>query len=213
MAVVVTVAQQKGGAGKTTLVAQLSAALAATRRVAALDIDPQGSLMRWHTARKAALRAAASGLTVAECAGWRLASEIDRLSRQHDIVLIDSPPHAETEARLAVRVADLVLVPLQPSPLDLWATRPTLDLAEAEKRPARIVLNRAPARGRLLEATRAALAEGPTPVLDAALGNRSAFAMAMAAGLGVTESAPKGAAAAEVRALVDTLSPWLERSC
>lgn len=209
VAVVVTVAQQKGGAGKTTLVAQLAAALAAGRRVAVLDIDPQGSLTRWHAARKTALKAAAAGLTFADTAGWRLGAELERLKHAHDLVLIDSPPHAETEARLALRASDLVLVPLQPSPLDLWATRPTLDLAAAEKREARVVLNRAPARGRLLEATQAALAKEGTPLLDAALGNRSAFAMAMAAGLGVTESAPKGLAAEEVRGLAAALRPWI----
>jgi len=211
VAIVLTVAQQKGGAGKTTLAAQLGAALAETRRVAALDIDPQGSLARWHALRKGAARAAASGLTVADTAGWKLAAAIEGLRRDNDVVLIDSPPHAETEARLAVRAADLVLVPVQPSPLDLWATGPTLDLARAEKRDARIVLNRAPARGRLLDAARAEIAKGATPALEATLGNRSAFAMAMAAGLGVTESAPRSLAAAEVRGLVAALSPWLGR--
>jgi chromosome partitioning protein len=102
-----------------------------------------------------------------------------------------------------------VLVPLQPSPLDLWATRPTLDLAAAEKREVRVVLNRAPARGRLLDATEAALAREGAPLLAARLGNRSAFAMAMAAGLGVTESAPKGLAAEEVRSLAAALKPWI----
>jgi chromosome partitioning protein len=208
-AIVLTVAQQKGGAGKTTLAAQLAAALAADRRVALLDIDPQKSLTRWNALRVEQARAAAAGLTFADTAGWRLAAEIERLRREHDVVLIDSPPHAETESRLAVRAADLVLVPVQPSPLDLWATAPTLDLARAEKREARVVLNRAPARGKLLEATQAALAEAGTPALEATLGNRSAFAMAMAAGLGVTESAPRSLAADEVRGLVSTLSPWL----
>ena len=209
MAVVVTVAQQKGGAGKTTLVAQLAAALAASHRVAALDVDPQASLMRWLAARKSSLRAASAGLTVADCAGWRLAGEVSRLARGHDVVLVDSPPHAEPEARLAVRAADLVLVPLQPSPLDVWATAQTLALAAAEKRPVRLVLNRAPPRGRLLDATRAELLRGETPVLDAALGNRSAFALAMQIGLGVTESAPKGLAARDVRAVIAELSHWL----
>lgn len=209
VAVVITVAQQKGGAGKTTLVAQLAAALAAERRVAILDIDPQASLTRWHAARKTALKAAAAGLTFADTSGWRLGAEIERLKDTHDVVLIDSPPHAETEARLALRASGLVLVPLQPSPLDLWATRPTLDLAAAEKREAQVVLNRAPARGRLLDATRAALAREGAPLIEAPLGNRTAFAMAMAAGLGVTESAPRGLAAEEVRALAAALKPWI----
>lgn len=209
MAIVVTVAQQKGGAGKTTLVAQLAAALAATRRVAALDVDPQASLVRWQAARKAALKAAAAGLIVTDCAGWRVGTEVSRLSRGHDLVFIDSPPHAETEARLAVRAADLVLVPIQPSPLDLWATGPTLAMAEAERCSVRVVLNRAPARGRLLEETRVELTRSGVPTLAASLGNRSAYAAAMQRGLGVTESAPKSVAAEEVRALIAELADWL----
>ncbi|MCC7427644.1 MAG: ParA family protein [Alphaproteobacteria bacterium] len=205
MAVILTVAQQKGGAGKTTLVAQLAAAFAAGRRVAVLDIDPQRSLARWHARRQQALDAAAAGITFAEAAGWRLAGEIDRLKAGHDIVLIDSPPHAETEARLAVRAADLVLVPVQPSPLDLWATQPTLDLARAEKRAARLVLNRMPARGRLADLARDEIARGTDPALAATLGNRTAFAAAMAEGLGVTEAEPRSLAAEEVRALAEEI--------
>lgn len=204
---VLAVAQQKGGAGKTTLLAHLAVAfLGRGRSVALLDADPQGSLTLWARQREANL---GGDLTVISGEGLDLTREAARLKRAHDLVLIDSPPHAETEARLALRASDLVLVPLQPSPLDLWATRPTLELASAEKREARVVLNRAPARGRLLEATRAALAREAAPLIEAPLGNRSAFAMAMAAGLGVTESAPRGLAADEVRALATALKPWI----
>ena len=80
MAIVITVAQQKGGTGKTTLAANLAAALAPSARVALLDIDPQKSLTRWHAIRTAAtprLRC----LTFSEVSGWRLAAELDRLKR------------------------------------------------------------------------------------------------------------------------------------
>src|SRR5438105_9498362 len=91
MATVITVAQQKGGAGKTTLAANLAAALAADRRVALLDIDPQKSLTRWNELRKAR-NGAAGAITFSEVSGWRLRGELDRLKREHDVVLIDSPP-------------------------------------------------------------------------------------------------------------------------
>ena len=129
MSVVITVAQQKGGSGKTTLAANLAAALAEDASVAVLDIDPQRSLARWH-----ALRAAAAGVpvvTLSEISGWRLGNELDRLRRGHEVLIIDSPPQLETDARLAVRGADLVLVPVQPSPPDLWAAEGTLKLADA----------------------------------------------------------------------------------
>ena len=78
MAVVITVAQQKGGAGKTMLAANLAAAMAGKRRVAVVDIDPQHSLTRWHQIRTERLQEAAS-LTFSDVAGWRLATELDRL--------------------------------------------------------------------------------------------------------------------------------------
>ncbi len=206
---VITIAQQKGGAGKTTLAAQLAAALATSGRVALLDIDPQKSLSAWHARRKERIAAAAAGIDLEESSGWKLSSALDRLKRSHQWVLVDSPPHAETESRQAVRAADLVLVPLQPSPLDLWATQPTLDLAAAERRTARLVLNRIAPRGRLLEAIRAEITKGSTPALESALGNRSAFAHSMGAGLGVTEFEPRGQAAAEMRALADEIARLL----
>lgn len=204
MAVVYTVAQQKGGAGKTMLAANIAAALAGSRRVAVLDVDPQRSLMRWHAIREARARAAAS-LTCAEVAGWRLAAELDRLRRDHDVVLVDSPPQIDTDAKLAVRGADLVLVPVQPSPPDLWAAEATLKLAQSERRPARIVFNRTPSASRLRDAMLKEIAARKLASLQTALGNRTAFAQAFAEGLGVTEAAPRSSAAAEMLALVQEI--------
>jgi chromosome partitioning protein len=202
MAVVITVAQQKGGTGKTTLAANLGAALAGTRRVALLDIDPQRSLTRWHALR-VARPVAAAAMTFSDVAGWRLAAELDRLKQAHDIVLVDSPPQIDTDAKLAIRGASLVLVPVQPSLPDVWAAEGTLKLAAAERRPAVIVLNRVPAASRLGDAIAADLAERNLPRLLVTIGNRTGFATAFAEGLGVTEAAPRSTAATELRALLD----------
>ena len=204
MAFVITVAQQKGGAGKTMLAASLAAAYAGRRRVALLDIDPQHSLSRWHALRPGTVPA----ITLSNLAGWRLAAEIERLRREHDLLIVDSPPQVDTDARLAIRAAGLVLVPVQPSAPDLWAATATLGLARAERRAARLVLNRV--SGAVLRPPVAAeLAHLQQSPLAARLGNRVGFATAFAQGLGVTEAAPRSAAARELQALADEVAGLL----
>ena len=204
MAVVITVAQQKGGTGKTTLAANIAAAFASDRRVGLLDIDPQKSLGRWHSLRRARLQQTAA-LAFSDISGWRLPAELDRLKRDHDVVLIDSPPQLDTDARVAVRAADVVIVPIQPSMPDVWAAEGTLRLAADERRPAHLMFNRTAPTSKLRDTIAADLAARSVPLLRSALGNRAGFAHAFAAGLGVTEAAPRSTAAAELRALLAEL--------
>ena len=201
MAIVITVAQQKGGTGKTTLAANIAAALAPSRRVALLDIDPQHSLTRWHALRPET----AAKLTFSDVSGWRVTGELDRLKAAHDIVVIDSPPQIDTDARLAIRGANLVLIPVQPSAPDIWAAEGTLKLAAGEKRKATLVLNRVPASGKLRETMAAQLKADGKPLMTATIGNRTGFASAFAEGLAVTETAPRSIAANELRALLNEL--------
>lgn len=211
MAFVVAVAQRKGGAGKSTLAANLATAFSGLgERVALLDTDPQKTLFHWH-AQRATAGAKAGALDFDAPSGWRVPSACEKLRRSHDVVLLDTPPHDDTDARIAIRAADLVLVPLQPSPADLWATAATLDLAKAEKRPVAIALNRVPAQGKLTEQVVAALRQKGLTLLDTPLGNRTGFAAAFAAGLGVTEAAPRSVAAEEVRALALALRTLARR--
>jgi len=203
---VITIAQQKGGAGKTTLAAHLAIAWAGQgRNVALVDIDPQGSLAAWHALRTERLGDGKTGLAFAAITGWRTEAEVERRARDHDIVVIDSPPHAETEAKLAIRAADLVVIPVQPSPMDVWATKPTLDLAGLEKVPVLVVLNRVPPRANLIEAMLAKLAELGAAVADARIGNRVALATAMLEGRGITE-ASSSRAAEEIAALAQEIA-------
>ncbi len=200
MARIVTVAQQKGGAGKTTLAAHLAVAWAKQgHKVGIVDIDPQASLTKWFAERARVKDAVAIELRCV--GGWRVQGEVEKLSKLVDIVVVDSPPHAETESKIAVRSADLVLVPAQPSPMDLWATKVTLDLAKAEKRPALVILNRMPARGKLADQMRSRYAELGTPVADTVLGSRVAFASSMLEGKGISELGGAGAAGQEMTAL------------
>jgi chromosome partitioning protein len=213
---VLTLAQQKGGAGKTTLVAQLAVAFA--RRgltVALVDIDPQGSLTRWFEARGAHAAEPADGakaLTLTAVNGWRAQTAVDRLKTLADLVLVDSAPHADIESKIAVRTADLIVVPLPLSPLDLWATEPTLALARAENRPALIVLNRIQPRTKLAEMFGDRLAALNTAVALTAIGNRASFAQSMIDGRGVVETAPKSKAAEEITALADEIMALLAQA-
>src|ERR687894_242233 len=135
MAFVVAVAQQKGGSGKSTIAANLAAVLAAGgRRVALLDTDPQGSVTRWQEERRRHADRVAP-LLFDHPSGWCVPTALDRLRRGHDVVVLDTPPHAGTDAKVAIRAADVVLMPLQPSPADLWASEGTRRLAAEERRP------------------------------------------------------------------------------
>ena len=206
----ITIAQQKGGAGKTTIAVQLAVALSQSgKRIGVIDIDPQGSLARWFEVRAALVEDGPQAIAMIHASGWRLSTELDRMKRTCDVVLIDSPPHAETDVRIAVRAADLVLVPIQPSPMDLWATQATLDQAKKESTPVMMVFNRTPTRGKLVDAVRKKITEMDVPVAQAVLGNRVAFASSMMEGKGVVESHSRQSAAKEIRALAQEISTLL----
>jgi chromosome partitioning protein len=203
MALVITVAQQKGGSGKTMLVANLAAIWAARHRVTVLDIDPQRSLSRWHALRGA--HAALPPIGFSDVSGWRLAAELGRLAAGADILVVDTPPHIDSDAARAIRAASLVLIPVQPSMPDLWAAEGTLKLATAERRRVAIVLNRAPQKSGLRSAIEADLAARGLPVLPMHLGDRRGYAQAFAKGMGVAEALPRSPGAAECAALADAI--------
>lgn len=209
VAKIITIAQQKGGAGKTTMAAHLAVAWAASgrRKVAIIDTDPQGSLTQWHSIRAARLGEGATNLTFSAISGWRVRSEIDRLRHTHDLVIIDSPPHTDAEARTAIRAADLVVVPLQPSPMDVWATSATIQICKQERVPVKMVLNRVHPQAKLTNAI-----SGEMVGLTAnRFGNRVIFAGSLMQGYGVTEAQPNSLAAEEVRALAQEIITYLNR--
>ena len=202
---IILLSQQKGGAGKTTLLTQLAAFHAGEgRSVTLIDLDPQRSAAGWHGARVARF-GDGKGVTLAESAEWRAATDMKEHARKADIVLVDAPGSADVLGRGAMRAADFALIPCQPSMADVWASEATLEMAAKAGVPHALVLNRMPHRGRAAEAVLAHLTGEGAPLLDARLGARAAFVEAFMTGTGVTEIAPRSKAADEVRALAGAL--------
>lgn len=201
--VIVAFAQQKGGAGKTTLLAHLAHAWALQgASVALVDLDPQRSLATWAEVQSI------HDFTLVESAGWRAASDIKDQAKAHDVTLIDCPGSASTMLEAALRAADLVVVPCQPTMLDAWATRAVLDMAGREGTPARVVLNRVPPRGGHVDAVRAHLAEVGAELFEASLGNRVAFGTGLGAGSTAIGLSKRSPASTEVFALREEIDAW-----
>ncbi len=198
---VITAAQQKGGSGKTTLIVNLAVAyLRAGHRVALLDTDPQGSLGRWFMARRES--GAVEGLEFTTSSAWGVSYECEKLRKAADFVLIDTPPKVDADLRPALREADVVLVPVASSHVDLWATDGVLDLAQREGKRAVIVMNRVRAGTRLGAEVSAAATALQADVATAGLANRVIYAETLGQGRSAQEAGHK-TARAEVQALAD----------
>jgi len=202
---IIALLNQKGGVGKTTLALHLAGEWASKgRRVLVIDADPQGSALDWSQQR------AREGLPrlfgVIGLARDTLHSEAPELARGADHVVIDGPPRVASLMRSALLAADLLLIPVQPSPFDGWASAEMLSLlGEAQiYRPqlaARFVLNRCGARTVIARETAETLADHDPPVLASTVGQRVAFADAARSGRLVSEINGHSPAAREITAL------------
>ncbi|MDA7426491.1 ParA family partition ATPase [Thalassococcus lentus] len=207
---IITVAQQKGGSGKTTVAANLALAFReAGKTVALVDLDPQGSLGRWFMLRVEDDPSLCEGLDFSTSSAWGISYECRKLADASDFVIIDTPPKADSDLRPALRVADLVVVPVASSHVDLWATESVLDLAAREEKPAAVVLNRARPGTRLGGEVQQAASKLGAAVCETSLGNRVGYAEALGRGRGVMEL-PKSPAHEEIRALKAELVQRLE---
>ena len=206
---VITVAQQKGGSGKTTLAVNLGVMLArAGYRVAFLDTDPQGSMGRWFMTRHGEGRA--EGMEFSTASAWGVGYEVGKLRDMAEFVIIDTPPKADADLRPALREADLVLVPVAFSHVDLWATDGVLDLARRESREVLVVLNRTRAGTRLGAEIAEAVQDLKARVAQSQLANRVAYAQTLGQGQGAIEAHPSPALRAELDALLAEITAHLE---
>jgi chromosome partitioning protein len=192
---------QKGGSGKTTLAVHLAVeATRAGRRAILIDLDPQASAARW-----ADRRGERSPDVTSEHPARLVAALEGAAKAGYDLAVLDTAPHADQFAMQSARAADLILVPCQPSILDLDAIGATLDLCALVRRPACVVLNRAPIRSRVVADTGDAVRRLNGRVSGHIIHERVAFRHSLVAGNVAAEYEPAGLAATEIAHLFASL--------
>lgn len=203
---IVSLLNQKGGVGKTTLAVHIASALALRgHRVLLVDADPQGSALDWSASRQTEALFPVVGLPTKN-----LHREIMPHLPNYDDIVIDGPPRVNELARAAIIAADIVLVPVQPSPYDVWAAKEIVDLlSEASvfksDQKSAFVINRKIVNTAIGRDVAEALADYALPVFAASISQRVAFAESAAQGSTVLELEPGSTASQEIGRLVDEL--------
>lgn len=200
---VLAILAQKGGVGKSMLARSLAVqGLMDGMKAAILDADPQGTVVSWSRRRQAAAP------TVVSLGGQHLAAAIlDLKARGADLVVIDTPPHAQPVISMAAAAADVALLVTGPYPEDLEQVGVVAGIVRSLGKPAGIVLNKTPPKAHALTLARTALAVFNMPLCSAAITQLVSHPYASAEGMTAQEWEPGSRAATEL----DQLWAWMKQ--
>ena len=203
---IIGVLNQKGGVGKTTISVNLAAVLShAGNRLLLVDADPQASALDWQSAREGE-----SLFPVIGMAKPIIHKDLPEIAVNYDHVIIDGPPRVNDLARSAMLAADLVVIPVQPSPYDVWAADEIVTLINEasvynEKLKSVFTINRKITNTAIGRDVAEALRDYSIPVTQSAISQRVVFAESAASGLSVLEIDPESSASSEIKALTNEL--------
>src|SRR5258706_15604370 len=203
---IIGVLNQKGGVGKPTIAVNLAAVFARDgHRVLLVEAAPQGSSLAWSGARESRPPFPVVGMPKPT-----LHRDLPEVARDYDVVVIDGAPRVNELGRAAIMASDLVIIPVQPSPYDVWATQDVVGLVREaqvfkEQLRAVFVINRKIVNTAIGRDVGTALAEFGFPIAEVALCQRVIYAESAAQGLAVIEAAPTSEAAREITRFAETI--------
>lgn len=203
---VIALLNQKGGAGKTTLAIHLAEAFVRLgKKTLLVDADPQGSALDW-----AAIRPYNSKFPVIGLPKPNLHKELPNIAKNYDIVFVDGPPRVNDLTRAAIMASDMIAIPVQPSPFDIWAAKDIVDLLKEaalfkDNLKSVFIINRKIVNTAIGRNVAEALASYSIQVLKNSIGQRVAFAESVAQGLTVMDLDQLSAASSEVMSLSEEL--------
>lgn len=214
MGKIIAILNQKGGAGKTTIATNLARALQLGKKdnnVLLVDSDPQGSARDWNSASDGAL------LSVIGMDRPTLDKDINIVRNNHDWIIIDGAPQIAELVISAIKCADVVLIPVQPSPYDIWACSDLVEIIKARqeitdgKQPkAAFIVSRMIKNTQLGGEIADVLSEYELPVFKSYTGQRTIYAKSAATGSTVLDATPSGIAAREIRKIVKELKGFIK---
>jgi chromosome partitioning protein len=208
---IIAVLNEKGGSGKTTISTNLARGFQLEgNKVLLVDSDPQGSARDWYAA-------AGGDNNLPPVVGMdrpALFKELHSIARDVDWVIIDGAPQLEDLSVAAIKIADLVLIPVQPSPYDVWAAESLVSLVKARQDitdgipNAAFVISRQIVGTKLANEVRKALDDYELPIMNSYTSQRVIYANSATTGSTVLDTEPQGAASKEMLSLIKEIISW-----